>query len=50
MKGKKMQKTLHELKTFIAKNYGKRCRDYNPFCANCIMWHAYDTIKEGAEL
>lgn len=43
-----MQKNLNELKKFIAKNFGKRCKDYDPFCTVCIMWHAYDTIKEGA--
>lgn len=45
-----MHKFLLELKKFIAKNYGKRCPDYNQFCAVCIMWHAYDTIKEGIKI
>ena len=44
-----MQGIIRDLKQFITKNYGKRCPDYNPFCGTCIMWDAYDTIKEGAE-
>ena len=43
------KKILNPLEKQIKKSYGKRCRDYNPFCVNCIMWHAYDTLKEGLE-
>ena len=45
-----MHRFVRELRQFVAKNYGKRCADYNPFCAACVMWHAFDTIKEGTEL
>lgn len=45
-----MNTILEELKNEIKKNYGKKCKDYNPFCAGCIMWGAYDTIKEGINL
>lgn len=45
-----MKKNLLELKKFIIKNYGKRCKEYNPFCTACIIWHAFDTIKEGIEI
>ena len=44
-----MQKIINDLKQHIARNFGKKCKEYNPFCANCIMWHAYETIKEGAK-
>ena len=40
-------KTLKLLEKELKKNFGKRCKDYNPLCATCIMWHAYDTLKEG---
>lgn len=43
------QKLVRNLRGFIAKNFGKPCPDYSPFCANCIMWGAFETIKEGAE-
>lgn len=45
-----MAKFVFELKKFIIKNYGKKCPDFNPFCAVCIMWHSYEIIKEGTEL
>ena len=44
-----MAKFVLELKKFIAKNYSKKCPDYDPFCAVCIMWHSYETIKGGVE-
>jgi hypothetical protein len=44
-----MQKNFHELEKIIVKNFGKKCKDYNPFCNCCIMWQAYDTIKEGLD-
>lgn len=47
MSGKKTRKLVQDLKHWVAKNYGKRCKDYNPFCTVCIMWDAFDTIKEG---
>jgi len=49
MSGKKTRKLVQDLKHWVAKNYGKRCKDYNPFCTVCIMWDAFDTIKEGAD-
>ncbi len=45
----KEQKFVRNLREYIAKNFGKPCPDYSPFCANCIMWDAFETIKEGAE-
>lgn len=48
MANKKIRKAVEGLKQWITKNYGKRCAEYNQFCAACIMWHAFDTIKEGA--
>ena len=45
-----MRRFIRELRRFVAENYGKRCKDYNPFCAACVMWHAFDTITEGTEL
>ncbi len=45
-----MRRLIRELRRFVTKNYGKRCKTYNPFCAACVMWHAFDTIEEGAEL
>ncbi len=47
MTDKKTRKLTQDLKNYVTKNYGKRCKDYNPFCALCIIRHAYDTIKEG---
>lgn len=44
-----MHKTIGVIKKLIIKNYGKKCPDYNPLCAVCIMWHAFETIKEGLE-
>ena len=44
---KKSRKLAQNLKQYIAKNFGKRCKDHNPFCTLCIMWDAFDTIKEG---
>lgn len=38
---------LNQLEKQIKKSFGKRCKEYDPFCAACIMWHAYDTLKEG---
>ncbi len=49
MADKKGRKLINDLKTYITKNYGKRCKDYSPLCVLCIMWHAFDTIKEGAD-
>lgn len=49
-KGEKMKKNLREIKKFMAKNYGKKCKQYNPFCSICIMWHSYHTMKEGIEI
>ncbi len=42
-----MEEIVKKLKKEIEKEYGKKCNDYNPFCANCIMWKAFDTIEEG---
>ena len=41
--------TLKLLEKQIKKSFGKRCKDYNPFCVACVMWHAYDTLKEGLD-
>lgn len=44
-----MEKVIKELEKAIAKNYGKRCPDYEPDCVVCKMWKAFETIKEGFE-
>ncbi len=44
-----MQTNINELKKTIEKNFGKKCKDYAPFCTACIIWHAYETIKKGLE-
>lgn len=49
MEAKSMRKGLKELKKTIEKNFGKKCKNYNPFCTVCIIWHAFETIKEGLE-
>ena len=38
---------IKKLKNEIEKGYGKKCKDYNPFCASCIIWRAFETIKQG---
>lgn len=45
-----MQKEIiKQLEKEIKEGYGKKCKDYNPFCVNCIMWKALETIKEGLD-
>jgi hypothetical protein len=44
-----MDGLIKKLKKQIEKEYGKKCKDFNPFCANCIMWKAFGTIQEGFE-
>jgi len=44
-----MDGLINKLKKEIKKGYGKPCNDYNPFCANCTMWKAFETIKEGLD-
>jgi len=44
-----MKNILWGLKVEIENQYGKRCKEHNPFCATCIMWGAFDTLKEGFE-
>lgn len=41
-----MGEIVKSLKKEIEKEFGKKCKDYNPFCANCILWNAFETIKE----
>ncbi|MFA6268946.1 MAG: hypothetical protein WCW13_02440 [archaeon] len=43
-------KALKLVEKELKKNFGKKCEDYNPLCATCIMWHAYETLKEGLNL
>ncbi len=40
---------LEKLKKIIQSDYGKKCPDYDPFCAVCIMWRALETVKEGIQ-
>ncbi|MBT4191824.1 MAG: hypothetical protein HOE11_00800 [Candidatus Diapherotrites archaeon] len=42
-----MDGLIKKLKKQIEKEYGKKCKDFDPFCANCIMWKAFETINEG---
>lgn len=37
-----MPKELKNLKKYILKHYGKRCKEYAPLCAVCEVWRAYD--------
>ena len=41
------QMILKELKLSITEGFGKKCKEYNPFCGCCIVWSAYETLEEG---
>jgi hypothetical protein len=43
------EEIIKKLEKEVEKGYGKKCKDYNPFCANCIIWKAFETIKEGLD-
>jgi len=35
---------LKQLKTWIIKHYGKRCKQSAPLCVVCEVWRAYDLL------
>lgn len=35
---------LKQLKSWIIKNYGKKCKTFDPCCSCCIMWRIYGII------
>ena len=41
---------LRQLKKNISKGYGRRCPDFNWFCAGCSAWLAYDILEELLDL
>ena len=43
---KKENKLLEE---WIIRNYGPRCKDYTPTCANCKAWECYTKLKYDEE-
>lgn len=34
----------HRLERFLRQGYGKRCKDYEPGCACCEAWKAFDVL------
>ena len=41
---------LKQLRKRITKEFGRKCKDYHPMCFVCMVWHAYDVLKEASEL
>ena len=41
---------IKKLKRWITKNYGKKCKIFNPCCPCCIMWRLFDDLQELLEL
>ena len=37
---------MKKLKGWIEKNYGKKCKIFNPFCIACTTWRIYEDLKE----
>ena len=38
--------SLKQLKKWTTKYYGKKCKEFNPFCACCTAWRTYEDLKE----
>lgn len=49
IKNKKNLKLYNDLKSFIIKNYGKRCKDFYFTCYLCQCYLALDIIKDMME-
>lgn len=43
---KEKMDVFKELEKLIKENYGKRCKDKYWACYTCIVWNAFDTLKE----
>ncbi len=42
----KLKKFLPELKRYVVKNYGKRCRTFCLGCSSCHAWLGLDIFKD----
>lgn len=36
---------MRATKTYAQRNYGNRCRDFEPGCFTCRMWQCHDTLE-----
>ena len=36
---------MRHTKDYALRNYGPRCREYDPTCFVCRMWACYDTLE-----
>jgi hypothetical protein len=41
---------LKQLKQYLEKNYGKKCRTYSFGCITCQVWRAYEDLEELLEI
>ena len=39
-----LPKILKDLKKYILKEYGKRCKEYVVMCVKCEVWKSFDNL------
>jgi len=42
----KTKNFFKQLKKQITKDFGKRCKSFEPICVTCIAWHGYDCLDD----
>lgn len=41
---------IKDLKKYLTKNWGKKCKDYSALCATCQVWRAFEEIESLDEI
>jgi len=46
---KEERKRAKEMEKWLLKNYGERCKEYEPACVVCRVWKGFDLIFGGKD-